>query len=93
MELIFISVIILALLIVGFFALKFLVMQPDIWIRGKHDYIAIAEAPDDESYSQKLNDPVIREILALNVVPLSLGQTDDGQENRQLVIHKRGHKR
>jgi hypothetical protein len=84
----------LAVVITIYLLLKFILM-PDhiIWIRGRHDYIAIAEAPSDEDYSKTLNDPVIRQILDCNTVPLFLGQTDDGQENRQLIIHKRCHKR
>ena len=67
-----------------------------IWITGEHDYIRIAEAPDDPDYSQTLsdrNDPVVRAILDCNSVPLLLGQTDDGKAHRQLVLHKRRNKR
>jgi hypothetical protein len=88
----------LAITITIYLLLKFILM-PDhiIWIRGKHDYITIAEAPDgDEDYSKTLaayNDPVIRQILDTNMVPLSFGPTNDGQENRQLHLHKRRYKR
>jgi hypothetical protein len=94
MDLFFALDIFLAILITIYLLLVF-ILKPDhiIWIRGKHDYIAIAEAPDDEDYSKTFNDPVIRQILDCNTVPLFLGQTDDGQENRQLIVYKRRYQR
>lgn len=94
MDLIFLVDIYVALIITIYLILKRVIMPLRvIWISGKHDYIEYVEAPNDESYCQALNGPVIDAINDCNFVPLLFGPTNDRKKNRQLILHQRGNKR